>query len=189
MGTSTNQPSPPIPPWQVARAALANQSVTPERQAIELWRAAYGEREGSLLADLGSELLASACSLATKLQTPSDAIRNFQQQLLTGHANNLFLDMGKRALARAVGEKSGASGFAGELFSEVTSYYASRDLPGIVGLPQRAQTTSEIIDLKNQLRSFTKEIVKGAGTAPTDPEGWRSYVTKIVSNLRGQGNT
>jgi hypothetical protein len=96
--------------------------------------------------------------------------------------------MGKRALARSAAAKSGAEGFASELFAEAASYYVSRDLPGFVGEPGRVGTTTDAINFKEQIRSVARDAALSAGTVRTDPDGWQQYVSDVLKALgRGGG--
>ena len=183
MGTSSNQPSPKTPNWGLANAVLGKPSASPERQNQELWRAAIGDQGDALLDALGSPLLANACVLSTKSSSPSEAIGGFEQSLLDSHNAGLMLDLGKRALIRTVVAKKGASGFASELFAETVSYYASRDLPSFVGAKGRISTTSDAIELKNQLRDHARKIAKKF-PVKTDPKGWKDYVSKVLAELQ-----
>ena len=183
MGTSSNQPSPKTPSWGLANAVLGKPSASPERQHQELWRAAIGDQGDALLEALGNPLLANACALSTRSRSPSEAIGRFDQSLLDSHNASLVLDLGKRALVRAVAAKKGATGFASELFAETVSYYASRDLPSFVGAKGRISTTSDAIELKNQIRDHARKIAK-MFPVKTDPEGWKNYVSKVLAALQ-----
>jgi hypothetical protein len=184
VGTSSNQPSPKTPSWRLAHAVLGNPNVDSERQGQELWRSAIADQGATLAEGLGGSLVAKACTLATRAKNPSEAIVQFEKSVLEKHAASLIIDFAKRALARSVAVKSGASGFASELFSETAAYYISRDLPSFVGAPGRIKTTSEAIALKNQVRNHAREIAK-IFPVRTDPKGWRNYVSDVLSALRG----
>lgn len=183
MGNSSNQSSPKTPNWRLAHAVLGNSNVSSERQSQELWRAAAADRGDHLAEALGSPLLANACVLATQTTSPSQAVREFEQSALDSHAASLALDLGKRALARSVANKTGPVGFASELFAETAGYYASRDLPSFVGAPGRIETTSKTIALKEQIRGHAREIAK-TFSIETDPKGWRNYIIKVLNALQ-----
>ena len=183
MGTSSNQPSPKTPSWRLAKAVLGSPSASPERQHQELWRAAIGDQGDALVEALGNPLLANACVLSTQSRSPYEAIGRFEQSLLDSHNAGLMLDLGKRALIRTVAAKKGAAGFASELFAETVSYYASRDLPSFVGAKGRILTTSDAIELKNQIQEHTRKIAK-MFPVKTDPKGWKNYVSKVLDALQ-----
>lgn len=183
MGTSSNQPSPKTPSWRLANAVLGNPGASPERQHQELWRAAIGDQGDALLEALGGPLMANACALSKRSRSTVEAIGRFEQSLLRSHNASFILDLGKRALVRTVAAKKGAAGFASELFAETVSYYASRDLPSFVGAKGRIMTTSDAIELKNQIRHRAREIAK-IFPVKTDPKGWKNYVSKVLDALQ-----
>jgi len=187
MGTSSNHPSPNIPIWRPAKAILGRSDWTAERQSNELWRAALADREGRLRADLSDPLLASASRLAEAGLDPSSAVRSFRESLNEAQAAGLTLDMGARALARAAAAKTGAQGFASELFAEAASYYVSRDLPSYIGETGRVGTTSDAIRFKDEIRNIARETARAGGTVRTDPEGWREYVSAVIGALQRGG--
>lgn len=183
MGTSSNQSSPRTPNWRLAHALLGRPGVAPPSQSGELWRAAHGDQGDALIDGLGSPLLAAACAVASKAQDPAAAMQSFEQSLLEHNAAGIYLDLGMRALARTVAARTGESGFASELFAEVTAYYVSRDLPSFVAAAGRVETTSDSIHLKNGLKSVAREIALSV-PVKSDPRGWRAYVSKVVQNLQ-----
>lgn len=187
MGTSTNRPSPNTPTWLPLKATIGNVTVPIERQSAEIWRAATIDRDARLASELGSETIAYACAIAEGSSSVVDAVRDLQHEIVSSKTVGLTIDMAKRALARAVGSGAGASGFAGELFSEAVSYYASRDLPSVVAAPGRIATTSDAIAVKAALRDVARASVERAGRPPQDAEGWRNYVTTILKDLSGRG--
>ena len=186
MGTSSNQPSPNTPSWNIAQAALGHLGLDVERQSEELWQSALMDRDGRLTEELTNPLLASACEIAEERISPARAVQSFDNTLNQQYAAGLTLDMAKRALARASAAESGSIGFAEELFAEATSYYASRDLPSFVGSPERVQTTSDSIALKESLRNIAREAARTAAPIATDLQGWRSYVSEVLASLRGE---
>ena len=186
MGTSNNQSSPNTPNWQPAQAALGDPNWPVERQSEELWRSALTDRDERLTEELLDPLLASACEIAEERIPPANAVQSFNDTLCEQYAAGLTLDMAKRALARSSASGSGSVGFVEELFAEATSYYASRDLPSFVGAAGRIQTTTDSIELKENLRNIAREAARTAGPPATDPEGWRNYISRVIASLRGE---
>lgn len=184
MGTSTNHPSPNKPSWRIVNAILGRPDVPIERQSVEIWKAAAADRESQLERDLGDELLAQACEVANTSTTPIEAVEVFDQSLSSAYAANLTLDIGRRALARAVADNTGATGFASELFAEIVSYYASRDLPSFVGAPGRIATARESISLKRDLKSIARETAINVAQVRVDPGEWRFYVASVLEALQ-----
>ena len=186
MGTSSNPASPNTPSWDLAKALLGRDGVDPKRQSTELWRAASGERGDQLLEELSSPLVAEACQIAGTTKSVPEAINSFENRILERHENTLTLDLCKRALARTVAMGSGEQGFGAEFFGEITTYYASRDLPSFTAANGRIQTTSEAIQLKQELRSIAAETARSAGKVASDQRGWRSYVHDALEALQGR---
>jgi hypothetical protein len=187
MGTSANQPSPRTPNWKLANAILGHPAASAERQSEEIWRAAAADRGERLAVELGSPLLAAASRIASEIASPAQAARAFETSILEAHASGLALDLGKRALVRAVAGGGGATRFAAELFAETAAYYVSRDLPSVVAAPGRVSSTSAAIALKDQVRSVAKEA-SAKVELRTDTAGWRGYVSGVISELQRRSN-
>lgn len=187
MGTSKNVRSPDTPPWKPALAILGRPDVPIERQTKEIWRSASAERGHRLYDDFSSPALAFACGLAAKSTDVHSAWRTYDSYLAENQRAGFACEMGKRALARAIGTKQGSQGFANELFAEATAYYASRDLPSFIGAAGRIKTPSQGIQLKADLKAATRSLVATSGTVNTDPDGWGKYVNAVISKLRSRG--
>ena len=182
MGTSVNQASPKTPPWRLARAALARPEFEVERQSQELWRAALGERGERLQADLSHPAIAGACRIAATGASPVDALNAWDREVVTARAAGLTFDIARRALARAAAANGGVTGFAAELFAEMTSYYASRDLPSIVGAKFRLSAPVQAIRLKEDLRAVARQASRVRPADPT-PAKWQAYVNAVLAAL------
>jgi hypothetical protein len=175
MGTSTSQPSPKTPSWRIARQLLGRDAAPLARQSEEIWKAAAADRGGLLGHELASSVLAAAGSVAAEATSPIDAVRALNRIAAEQRATGLALEFGRRALMRAVTGGGGAAAFGAELFAEVASYYASRDLSSYVGAAGRVATSSESIALKDGLRAIARGA---AGEVPvrTDSDGWSAFV-------------
>jgi hypothetical protein len=125
--------------------------------------------------------------LAGKSTDIHAAWTDFDAYISRLHTAGFALDIGKRALARAISTRQGSQGFANELFAEATAYYASRDLPSFVGSAGRVETPSQGIQLKTHLKAVTRSLVAGSTGLKTDPDGWAEYVGTIISRLRSRG--
>jgi hypothetical protein len=185
LGTSKNVASPRTPPWRPVLAVLGRPDIPAERQAREIWLGASADRGSRLLDDLSQSTLAAACQLAQRSTDASAAVREYDSMSQRAGRVGFAIELGKRALARSVANRSSSSGFATELFSEATAYYASRDLASLVASRGRIETTSAAIDLKKQLREITREKIRALGSPKTDPRGWGHFVQEAVSVLRG----
>lgn len=186
MGTSRNDPSPDIPVWRPAIAALGNKQIPPERQSEEIWLAASGERAERLLDDFGHAIVALGTAISAKRETVSEALVSFDHALTSQYDARLSFDMARRALARAAAQGAGAEGYACELFAEATGYYASRDLPSVLGKPGCIETSSETIGLKAQITDKVRARVRQVGKPPLEAVAWRTYVHRVLAVLRGE---
>ena len=186
MGTSSSQRSPNTPNWQLANAVLGRGDVSLQRQSEEMWRAAAADREGRLAGELGGEVLAAAGSIAAAARSPQEAAALFHRQVQAQKSAGIVVDIGRRALIRAVAQGSGAAGYAAELFSEAASYYSSRDLPSYVGAPGRVESTSDSVALKSGLQGIAREAAAAAGPPPAEPGAWGGFVGRVLTHLSGQ---
>jgi hypothetical protein len=171
--------------WQPLKAVLGRDSVPAERQSVEIWRAATAERGGNITLELGGEIVAYACSIASSSETATAAIAAYRREVLATKNVGMVVDIASRALARASYARTGSDGFAAELFAEVASYYASRDLPGVVADRGRVSNISESIMLKDEIRAIARGAVERTGPAPSEPAAWRSYVSAAIDELTG----
>jgi len=184
MGTSKNVRSPDIPPWKPFLAVVGRPDVPIERQAKELWRAAYADRGHRLEDDFSQRTLAFACELAATTRNVQTALHEYDAANQREQRAGLGVEVGRRALARAVARGTGAAGFAADFFADASSYYASRDLPSFVGAAGRVQNTSSAIELKNAITRVTREQVSRIGVPRTDADGWASFVKSALMALR-----
>jgi hypothetical protein len=185
MGTSKNVRSPDIPPWKPFLAVVGRPDIPVERQARELWRAAYADRGSRLEDDFSQKTLAAACELAGSSRNVQAALRDYDAANQREHRAGLGVELGRRALVRAIARGTGAAGFAADLFADASSYYASRDLPSFLGAAGRVPNTSSAIELKNAISGVTREQVSKIGMPRTDAEGWASFVRSALTVLRG----
>jgi hypothetical protein len=185
MGTSKNVSSPDIPPWRIALAVLGRNGVPLTRQHQEIWRSVEAERGSHFADEFSQPALATACRLATNAKDVVSTIQRFDNHLSEMRQSGFATEIARRALARTVNARLGSDGFARELFAEATSYYASRDLPSVVGSRGRVETPSQAIALKDQLKDITRALVTSVGPVAVDPDGWTRYVSKVVRGLRG----
>lgn len=185
MGTSKNVRSPDIPPWKPFLAVIGRLDIPVERQARELWRAAYADRGPRLEDDFSQKTLAVACGLAATSRNVQAALREYDAANQREHQAGLGIEIGRRALARAVARGTGAAGFAKDFFADASSYYTSRDLPSFVGVAGRVKNTSSAIELKNAIIGATREQVSKMGMPRSGTEGWASFVKSALMVLRG----
>lgn len=185
MGTSKNVRSPDIPPWKPFLAVVGRPDVPVERQARELWRAAYADRGPRLEDDFSQRTLAIACALAATSRDVQAALREYDAANQQEHRAGLGIEIGRRALARAIARGTGATGFAAGFFGDASSYYASRDLPSFVGAVGRVQNTSSAIELKDAITQITRDLISNIEPPRPGSEGWASFVKSALMVLRG----
>jgi hypothetical protein len=186
MGTSSSHPSPRTPSWSIAREVLANAAVEPATQSRELWRAAASDQTAQLIEKLSHPIMSRACELAGEAMSPSDALASFEKILISSHTSGLVFDMARRALARAAAVRAGQRGFAAELFSELVSYYSSRDTPSFIAGRDRVATTSGAIFLKGQLRAIARQAAAETSPLSSDPQVWAGFVRAVVDHLQSK---
>jgi hypothetical protein len=190
MGTSRNESSPNIPPWRPVQGLLGRTGVEPDRQNLEIWRAAVADRDSRLPDELGSQIISRTCALATSADSVPEVLSQFDSLVDEARASGIYVEVAKRALVRTRAESGTATQFAQELFAESALYYTSRDLPSVVGAQSRIGTAREAIGLKTTIANLTRGIVAAAGEPNfgTDEE-WRQYVATVVDSLMSEGLT
>ena len=185
MGTSRNDRSPSSPPWRPLQAVLGRKDVDTQRQTQELWLAAFADRGERLISDFSKPAMVDLLRIASENPTPQAANQAFDAVVSRHHDASLALDFARRALVRNAAANGGAAGFATELFSEASGYYASRDLPSFVGAESRIPNISGAIELKNAIKAATIEVVKQVEVPAADRISWQGYVSTVIDRLRG----
>jgi hypothetical protein len=183
MGTSRNDPSPRVPAWTPALAALGNQSVRPARQLAEVWRAAVAQRGQSLVEALAHPALPAVLDAAiTQRERPEAAFDAFEAARTAAQAYGLQFDLARRAAMRAAARGLDLNHAAAEFFAEVTDYFVSRDLPSFVGAPGRVRDVAESESLRSTLRELARSTsIERARIS--GPEGWRRFVESAIQRL------
>lgn len=189
MGTSRNDRSPLTPSWKLALAVIGKTDVSPDRQSMEIWRAAGTDRRAKLLQDLSHGALVVACGLVARRVSVHEGLEAYDTAARYESEGGLAIEMGRRALARSLAVGLSTTDFAGELFSEAVSYYVSRDLPSHVAAPGRIQTASDSIQLKDKLRKIARESVRRVGKPRIEGRHWREYVARVLAVLEGKQAT
>jgi hypothetical protein len=185
MGTSRNDRSPSSPPWRPVQAVLGRKDIGTQRQMQELWLAAFADRGERLIGDFTKPAMVDLLRVAAANPTPQAAIRAFDDVVGRHGDAGLALDFARRALVRNAAARGGLAGFASELFSEASGYYASRDLPSFVGAENRVPNSSGAIELKNAIRVATQDAVGRVGVPTPDRSSWLSYVSDVIDHLKG----
>ena len=187
MGTSRNDRSPGTPPWKLVQAVLGHLKVPAERQNLELWRAAYKEAGAVLQTELSSSAIGHACELVNRQAPASEAVASYNRFLREHGDTGFFLDLARRALVRSVASRATAGQFMGEVFAEVVSYFASRDLPSYVGAADRIGNPQAAVSLERTFRDITKQQVRAAGDFDPGRVELGRYVGSVLATLQGGG--
>lgn len=191
MGTSTNQGSPrATPSWGAVRSLLGQTRVPVQLQSREIWRAAAADPEAAVEHNLANPFLALAAQIASQSSSAVEAADKFDNEVADAGAAGLMLDLGRRALMRAVAAGQGAAGFGAELFAETASYYLSRDLPSLVGAAGRVESSSQTMELKRQVQGIAREVASGGarmleGEPDVRTQRWTGYVRTVLQGLQG----
>ena len=117
---------------------------------------------------------------------PAAALSQFETWSAENRAIGLAADLAPSALARVVASRGTPAQAVGELFAEIVDYYASRDLPSVVGAPNRVKTAADAVDLKKRLRDLARQAVAAEGTPPESPDRLVSYMRRILTRLSGE---
>lgn len=190
MGTSVNQASPATANWSAVWQAYLLDAIPVSRAAQELWRAATNQRDTNLATDLSAPVIAQCLSVVLKAATASDAIQTASRLVALSGATSLAADIALRSIPRAFASKDRVAGFTETLFSEASNYFVSRDLPGYVGRSTRTENVSASSRFKTELcREAERKVraVRRPAGLDTAADSWRTYVTTVVKQLRGEG--
>ena len=143
------------------------------------------EKGVALMGELTATPFAEAVGLADR--PLAEALPAFDRSVRESRTTSLFADLARRALARAVVTQGGGEAFGAELFAEATGYFASRDLPSVVGSQGKVQTAKDSLALKAALRN---EALSRVRQVRADPRvDWTGYVSAAISALAGAKKT
>lgn len=192
MGTSVNQRSSTRGAWAAQHVVLGATNVSMERQAIEVWRAAFGDRDQSLTDELCSPEILNGARIADSAVSSIAASARFDEVLDEMDSGSLAVEFARRSLVRATSSEGGAISFGADLFAETASYLVSRDLPSYVGSQGRITSSSEAIELKRAIRELSRTAATTvantfSGEQLTTEEGWRAFVSATAKALGSGG--
>jgi hypothetical protein len=138
----------------------------------------------------GGDLVASLAAVTPELTgiavgevKPAAALIRFERWSAENRAIGLAADLAPSALARVVASRGTPTQAVGELFAEIVDYYASRDLPSVVGAPNHVKTAADAVDLKRRLKDVARRAVAAEGTPPESPDRLVTYIRRILSRL------
>ena len=121
--------------------------------------------------------------LASEVVSPAEAMDRFDAWASETRAIGLTVDLASAALGRVAAIGVGGQRFVAELFAELTDYYASRDLPSVVGAAGRVATPAAAIALKERLKDVARSQTLAEGPPPDSVDRWVAYIRRIVSRL------
>jgi hypothetical protein len=170
----------------MANAMLGRTDIEIGQQVEQMWRAAGADLGTYLEEGLAQPAILRGSQLASERLEPTNAIDAFDEYAGEVRAAGLAVDAARRALGRAAARRGGAESFAAELFSEISAYYAARDLPSIVGAAERINSVSGAVTFKRHLKEWVAERVSRVGVPPSEPNEWARYVSDVVAELQEQ---
>ncbi len=184
MGTSRNDPSPRIPAWTPALAALGKEAVPPNKQLAEVWRAAIAQRGDSLLDALAHPALPRMLGAALAQSGDAEAaVGAFEDSRSAAGVAGLQFDLARRAAMRSASHGLDLNHTAAEFMAEVTDYFVSRDLPSFVGAAGRVRNVAESESLRRSLRDLARRASLVRGRI-SEPKSWRRFVASAVERLK-----
>lgn len=191
MGTSVSYASPGTPRWRFSTQHLSNPQVPVERQVQEVWRAAAGDREAALSADLAVRPVVTALRIAATANNPLTALNTFDAEVDPADSASLGVEFARRALARTAAAGGGRPRYVGELFAEATNYYVARDLSSRVGRQGAVQTPSEGLAFKQAMEQTVRVAATATAQAQPLPDGtladlWPALLASVLARLKGE---
>jgi len=185
VGTSVNQSSPRTLGWSAAQAGYRDIDIPIARVNAEIWRAALNQEKGNIAALLAEPIIARLGVLAARAKSAADASRITALELSRSKQSSLGTDIARRAAIQSVQFSNRAEAFTERLFSEVTAYLVSRDLPGFVG-SGRAETVRDSAEFQSAIKAHTADLTRGIKVpSRLTAKSWERYVSAVVNRLRG----
>jgi hypothetical protein len=158
MGTSVNQRSPNTGGWRSVAACYTNETVSLDRTALEIWRAA-STQDDEISTQLASPIVAQCAAAANRGLSEAQAVAE-AEQLSSLKQNNLVTEFAKQALLiKAAGGYADES-FTSVLFRQITNYLVSRDISAYVGPNSRCKTAHEARELKSRIAEVVARKVR-----------------------------
>ena len=185
MGTSTSHASPAGLNWQATQTAYVSREVPVERFVSEVWRACQGD-DGHIPGLLESSVLFE-CYETVRTSTALDAaMRTMARQIAQSKRSTIVSDLARRATVLAFGAATPEEEWRIALFTQVTDYLISRDLPGFIGSRYRNRSVEEAIEFKDEAIRNVRERVRVVPRPPASAQGWSGYVRNVIRALGGR---
>lgn len=185
MGTSVNQRSPDTPNWKIVQKVYENKNLSLDRALKEIWRATGNSRECDLGRQLENNTIALIAQIAENSKAPAEVAKKVTELISREKSSSLATDIAKRAAMQSVGKENTKQFFVQRLFSEVTNYIVSRDLPGYISNTGKLQTV-------RQGATFKKELSELAGYKVStlvlpnsfSSNEWSDFIRKSITSIR-----
>jgi hypothetical protein len=185
VGTSTSHASPAGLNWQATQTAYLSKDVPVERFVGEVWRACQGEDEH--MSSLLESSLIFECYETVRTSTGLEpAMEAMSRQIAKSKQSTIVSDLARRATVLAFGTPTPEAEWRVALFTQVTDYLISRDLPGFVGSRYRNRSVEEAIGFKDEAIRRVRERVQVVPLRPRSAQEWRAYVRDVMRSLVGR---
>ena len=185
MGTSVNQSSPRTLNWKAAQAGYRDPSVSVNRIASEVWRAALNQETGNIAQLLSQPIVARIGALVAESSSSMDLARKSAFEIARSKQSSLATELARRACIQVAGARDGPAAFTARLFAEATAYLVSRDLPGFVGLG-RLHDVAQSTTFKSSLSQYAAEVATRAKhPSQLTERNWPDHVKNVIRLLRG----
>jgi hypothetical protein len=151
-----------------------------------IWRAEASDPESDLGSMLMSPVIGECLRIVEQAESPRSALEAFTKIVVRSRASSLASEAARRAAVACFSSHARRSAFVEALFAEASDYLISRDISPLVGLSPRFPAVSNVIETKDELVELVREVVRHVGDPPADlaPEGWSSYVSDVLQELR-----
>lgn len=182
MGTSVSQPSPRTTSWMAVAAGYKHREISPERVATEVWRAASGEP--GFAEALSSRALFDCYNAVRAAKSATEALQAVNRTILDNRNNSVVAEFAKRSVPLAFGKAEPPHVcWRANLFSQLTEYFVSRDVPGYVGSNGRFESVAELATFKRTVRQCATAVVGSVTADPATPKDWAVYVRAVLKKV------
>jgi hypothetical protein len=112
-----------------------------------------------------------------------DALARVSGLLAKSKQNTIVSELAKRAATFAFPNDEPVGRWRENLFTQVTDYLVSRDLPGYVGPAFRNRTVADVVTFKTELLARVRTLVRSVTPDPQSPTSWSLYVRDVTRRL------
>ncbi len=183
MGTSISHGSPRNSNWKPVLATYTDNKIPPERVISEVWRAFENDRI-PISSYLKTDLIFSCFNAVKSSNTFIDALRKYNDSVLTSKHNTIIAEFAKRVIPLAFQSKNPLETWKTNLFSELTNYIISRDASGFVGEKFRNKSINDLIEFKDRINHQVTDIVGKQKISIANQEDWNSFIDTTIFKLK-----